>query len=297
MSDQNTSLPLEFPTGAPARKETMSSLVVTHKALIADLETLNDPFDGEPVNAVQATLTVNPDGVNNSIDYTAVAYGIAGHNVSVRYTAPAQAELDVSVADNAITVACGTKHRMVITGTLSPDVTGTLVYAGTIVGDNGSLHVWSSTGTIEPEDADPFIRLIGGTTTEGDFCSLERYASVTWDAAWNSTTAAVFPDGLTFEALNEETGTPVVTAALPTAQQVIDAVEANAEASALVTVAANGTVTGAVAVIAATYLTCGVDGTPGKLGRTASDGSRVWFNTATNLTVTNNNWIELAQAT
>lgn len=295
MSDQNTSLPLEFPTGAPARKETMSSLVVTHKALIADLETLNDPFDGEPVNAVQATLTVNPDGVNNSIDYTAVAYGIAGHNVSVRYTAPAQAELDVSVADNAITVACGTKHRMVITGTLSPDVTGTLVYAGQSDGEP-TMNLWTSDGELTYPESGSWTK--AEIVAEGGSCQLIHYTDGEIDGSWASTeTDADYPDGLTYVADDAETGTPTVTAALPTAQQVIDAVEANAEASALVTVAANGTVTGAVAAVVAANLSGGVDGTPGKLGRTASDGSRVWFNTATNLTITNNNWIELAQAT
>lgn len=291
MSDQNTSLPLTFPTGAPARKETMSSLVVTHKALIADLETLNDPFDGVPVNAVRATLTVNPTGTNNSIDYTAVAYGIAGENVSVAYTTPVQAGLDVLVSGDAITVACGTKHRMVVTGTLSPDATGTLVYAGEDVIGN---RYWTTDGNLINSPTGVWVSLMWVPESYGAYLTMYEDDLVTGE--WTLDTLADWPEG-TYIAINSETGTPTVTAALPTAQQVIDTVQANAEASALVTPAANGTVTGAVAAVAAANLSGGVDGTPGKLGRTASDGSRVWFNTATNLTVTNNNWVELTQAT
>lgn len=220
------------------------------------------PERGTPVHAAAAAATINPTGADNSVTWTAASVGLAGNDISVTYVTPAEsAETLVSAVGNDVTVTPGTKARMVVTGTLSPDATGTLVYAGTIEGDNGSLHVWSSTGTIEPGDADPFIRLTGGTTTEGDFCSIERYASATWDAAWNSTTAAVFPDGLTFEALNEETGTPTVTAGISSAQQVIDA-----SALSFVTPTASGTVTGAVAAVARTVLTGGVDATEAAAG-------------------------------
>lgn len=211
--------------------------------------------DDAPVNETKATLTVNPAGANNSVDYTAVANGTGGEAVSVRYTAPVQASLDVSVAGKAITVACGTKHRMVVTGTLVPDATGDLISAGEV----NSHHFWSTDGTINPAAVGAWVMLILQLDGTG---VLERWTGGSIDGFWVSSDTGDWPDGLTYVADSAlETGTPVVAAALPTAQQVLDAVEASTEATALVTVAANGTVTGAVAAVTAANLAGGVDAT------------------------------------
>lgn len=211
------------------------------------LDSLGVSIEGTPVHAVAATATLDPTGTDNSVVLTRDEAGAAS-SLSAEITTPEQAEISVDFDGTTVSISAGTKYRMTISGPLDPDINGTLVYAGAVAGDNGSLHIWSSTGTIEPEDADPFIRLTGGTTTEGDFCSLERYASGIWDAQWNSTTAAVFPDGLTFEALNEESGTPAITASPPTAQQVVAAVNASE-----IPFTASGAGAGAVAAATAAF--------------------------------------------
>lgn len=247
-------------------------------------------YAGEPVNAVRASLTVNPTGTNNSVDYTAVVYGIAGENVSVAYTAPVQTGLDVSVSGDAITVACGTKHRMVVTGTLSPDATGTLVYAG----DDNDVKMWSSDGTRDnPPSSGSYTVIMSFMIAETLYWKIIHYTDGGEpDGIWISEEYKEFPDGLSYVIHDTETGTPTVTAALPTAQQVIDAVEADAEASDLVTPAANGTVTGAVAAVAAAHLSGGVDGTPAKLGRTATDGTDVWTALVEDNTTSQHSWVK-----
>jgi hypothetical protein len=76
------------------------------------------------------------------------------------------------------------------------------------------------------------------------------------------------------------------------ASAVITAVNADATAAALVTASASGTVTGVIAAVAVTNLTGGIDGTPAKLGRLATDGTDVWTALVENETVTQSAWVK-----
>ena len=92
-----------------------------------DVTTFNGPYgsialllanlmfagEGVPVDAVRATLTINPAGVNNSLLYTAKAYGAAGNAITVVYVDPdaiSQA-LAIVVVGSAITVNLARRCR------------------------------------------------------------------------------------------------------------------------------------------------------------------------------------------
>lgn len=73
--------------------------------------------DGVPDATAQAALNFNPAGDDNSLTFTAVAYGAVGNDISITYVDPGaeDAELSVSVDGSAITVS------------LATDETGTIV--------------------------------------------------------------------------------------------------------------------------------------------------------------------------
>lgn len=74
---------------------------------------------GAPVDAVRASLSVNPAGDENALLYTAVAYGVGGNAISIAYTDPGanDAALAVSVFGNQITVSLATGGAGAITST------------------------------------------------------------------------------------------------------------------------------------------------------------------------------------
>jgi hypothetical protein len=63
--------------------------------------------DGAPDDAAQATVTINPTGDDNSLIFTARAYGAEGNGITVAYVDPGgtTAALAVSVFRQAITVS------------------------------------------------------------------------------------------------------------------------------------------------------------------------------------------------
>jgi len=98
--------------------------------------------------AVDATLTVDPAGANNSILYTAVTGGSVGNQISIEYVDPSanNSPLDVDVDDNAIIVYLATGAGGAIT-TIGDDITAAILahpLASTMVtavdagGDDGS---------------------------------------------------------------------------------------------------------------------------------------------------------------
>jgi hypothetical protein len=74
---------------------------------------------GVPEAAVQASLTVNPTGTDNSATYTAKAYGASGNAITIAYVDPGanSQALSVSVADQNITVSLATNGSGTITST------------------------------------------------------------------------------------------------------------------------------------------------------------------------------------
>lgn len=292
MSDQNTSLPLEFPTGAPARKETMSSLVVSHKALIADLETPNDPFDGVPVNAVQATLEHGVAEDNTAMKFTAVTYGIIGNNLSVTIERTSYPYYEVTLNGHDLLATAGAMYRMEISGTLSPEpATSLKFYATDPIG-----YAWSSNGTETPDAEGFYTRL---SLVDGTHFTLAVFEDAVLIGSWTATeTESSDPSGLTYVADDAETGTPTIASKYPSTQDFMNTCQTTAAINGLILTAANGgDATGELVALETTFLAGGIDGTPGKRGRLANDDASIWYCMTTDLTAQNHGWIELAQAT
>jgi hypothetical protein len=212
----------------------------------------------------QATVLINPTGADNSIDWTAVAgWGYQGNATTITYAAPValQATTLCAAVGQAITVTPGAKARMIVTGTLNPDATGTQLYAGVHGGYASYTH-------------DGAAYVIGRASQKAIYYDTDHWAlemtdsggSVTYLASTASSTAAT-PEGLTFTP-STGTGTPTVAAAASSAAQVIAAGIADAATALLAVPVANGTVTGAVAAVTATNLATGtgtiITGTSGK---------------------------------
>jgi hypothetical protein len=190
-------------------------------------------------------VIIDPNGEDNSIIYTAAAAGAAGNSITIRYLSASGAATVVGVVGNAITVTPG-KLRMILTGTLTsngstPYTLTPYIYTGIL--NERPRYSWNP--------ADPFeLETIFWT---GSNWSLG-------DGKWISTDDVATPDLVTsWVPQSPATGTPVVTAGISTAAEVIAAINASAAASALVNVAASGAVTGAVGARFATNLNGGTD--------------------------------------
>ena len=199
------------------------------------------------IPASPASLTINADGDNNTILYTANIPGTGGNDISITYASSVQqATTTVGVVSNAITVTPGTKARMVITGvttSLPPgkgSINGTLLYAGIY---SGSPH-WSSDGL-------PYLatRPSSVITTvlweDGGFWNLATFGLGSYYyTAISSTNVEPYPDGLTYT--SDFDSVPTVVAGVSSAAQFINSVNNSVAASTLVTASAIGTVTGAI---------------------------------------------------
>ena len=198
------------------------------------------------IPASTASLTINADGDNNTILYTANFSGTFGNDISITYATPAeQATTDVAVftssfGEELVQVTPGTKARMVVTGELTsngitPLVIPALLYTGVI----NSKPSYTETG-------DPAT---GRYTLAWNGAGYNYWALVDNDsgAQWESSDSVATPDLVTtWTPIGTATGTPIVVAEVSSAAQFINAVNNSVSASALVTASAIGTVTGAI---------------------------------------------------
>jgi len=198
------------------------------------------------IPASTASLTINADGDNNTILYTANFSGTFGNDISITYATPAeQATTDVAVftssfGEELVQVTPGTKARMVVTGELTsngitPLVIPALLYTGVI----NSKPSYTETG-------DPAT---GRYTLAWNGAGYNYWALVDNDsgAQWESSDSVATPDLVTtWTPIGTATGTPIVVAEVSSAAQFINAVNNSVSASALVTASAIGTVTGSI---------------------------------------------------
>lgn len=141
------------------------------------------------------------------------------------------------------------------------------------------VNAVAATGTLNPAGADNSILYTADTKgTAGN--------GITIEYAISGVGSAVLSVGVIGNAILVTAGSAT------TAADVITAVNAEAAAAALVLAAASGTVTGAIAAVAATALTGGINGTPAKLGRIATDGTDVWTALVEDPTVTQAAWVK-----
>ena len=197
-----------------------------------------------PVNAAAGVCTLDPTGADNTVTLTLDTLGATTATGVI--TTPASAAITFTLAGTVYTIAAGAKHRMVISGTTSPDANQTLIPAGEING----FPAWSTDGS-DTAGVGSWTLLSKSTSYQ-----VSHFSSGVLDGSWTATEDDEFPDGLTFEADDTETGAPVVTASPPTAAQVVAAVN-----DADIGVTASGSGSGAVAAKSSTAFTGGVDAT------------------------------------
>lgn len=201
-----------------------------------------------------AALLINPSGTDNSFTLTAVETGAGGNNISGQIASSAASHLTaVAVSGNAITVTPGTKARMTVSGT-TPAVAATLLWAADYAGVSGG-QLYTSDGV---------NNYGGGANRTALYRDATTWYLWHWDDSNNMDYTATkvssntTPEGLTSWTVTLGSGSPTIAAAVSSAAQCISAVNADASAADLVLAAASGTVTGAVASVAAAFLTGGV---------------------------------------
>lgn len=197
--------------------------------------------------ATAASVLIDPTGGDNSFIVTADTAGVGGNDITFELLAPAATYLtSVGVVEKAITVTPGTKARLTITGSLEgidgPITFPELFYTG--LSQDGPRY------DAADDDLTFAFRYDG-------FWLLQYGGS---DTTWGSPEDVATPDLVTtWTPAFYAVGTPTVTPGVSSAAQVIAAVNADEDAAALITASASGAVTGAVAAVAETLLTGGVD--------------------------------------
>lgn len=221
---------------------------------------------GDSVDAVAASITVNPDGADNSIIFTALETGPSGNSISVEIAEPDGDALEVSVFGTAITIQ-PSRILHYATATVTVD-------EGSISNEEVTIDgVTYSVVVPDPEvystvfdSAAGLAALINGTaewagdphptvsaTVDGEVVTL---TARTAGAVGNSITLSETGSGLVVSGFSG--GSDEID--ISTAAEVIDAVNAHAGASALVVASASGADTGEVAAVEAVFLAGGVSG-------------------------------------
>lgn len=168
--------------------------------------------ESAPDNGTAATVNLNPHGDNNTIRITATTAGTAGNSLTAAIVIDSstdRTQLTVAKASNAITITSGDKRRMVVSGSLSPDLTGAFDYSGLASGR--ASYAISSAPT----------KQIYWTSGDNKW-TIANLLSI--GNRWESTDPVATPDLVTsWTAVGSATGTPTVTASAATAAQVITA--------------------------------------------------------------------------
>jgi len=209
-----------------------------------------------PVGA-KASVTIDPTGADNALLYTAVTSGVAGNAISVQYTNPGISNtLSVEVQGDNITVKLGTNGSGVITSTAGDILTAVnahteaaaLVLVTAPGASTGLVTEISQTYLTNRNTSLTYTALEAGS--EGNEITV---AYINPGVLTASTTVAVTTKAIAVTLAHDGTN---ITA---TAAAVKSAVEGSADAAALVSVTANGTVTGVVSAVSATALDGGCE--------------------------------------
>ena len=253
-----------------------------------------------PVNAVASTLTTSLTGANNDMVFTAKRKGAYGNGITVAYVNPGtpSAALSVAVVGKAITVNLATGA-----GTVQVETATVTAASGATSAGNLAVTVTSALLT------SPAVVQVALTTAMDDATkvataikdALNADAGVTAKfIATSSTNTVILTRRAAFAAANDTTENVAIAAGLgvsaaassanttpgvapaisSTAALIKAAIEANANAAALVSIANSGADTGAGAVTAltATALSSGVDGTDGEPYEQLVHGGWVYLN-------------------
>ena len=208
-----------------------------------------------PVTVTTASATLEPAGENNSILFTAVQAGPAGNDITVTIQEPGNfADIQIVVTGTNIAV---TPPRLVsVSGTLNPDAAVVLKYGGVV----GGMDFWTSDGNLNVTILNVYPYQMIVPSEEDGFWTLTYYEDQFTPYNWTSTDVPdLVQDSTGWAASPPATGIPSFAEITATAQEIIDAVNADESASLLVT-AANGSGsdgTGQIAAVTATNLSGG----------------------------------------
>ena len=201
-----------------------------------------------------ASLQVNPSGDDNTLNFTSAVAGTAGALTSITIASSvASSKTAVLVAGTAITITPGTKARMIISGTLTPDASITVYSVQRPPAQFQSTNFYYDSGSSYPR-VTIYQDFLSPWTIRyyPNLASYPSSPSASWQAFAGSFT---YPsDASGWNAQSGATGTPTVTAGASIAAQVIEAIEASAEALGLVLVEAEGASTGVMASVSETFL-------------------------------------------
>lgn len=208
-----------------------------------------------------ASVTINPTGADNSFTLTAVEAGEDGNDITFAMVMADVDEPAVEVVADAITVTAATydaDEAILISGTLT-DGTSPVIFPVLLKGTDGFDTTYSDNGSaFPPSDGTHYLLQLAFGIWQLTITNYIAGAPVT-GSIWDAADGPADPTAATGWAPNAPaTGTPSLSfLAASTAQQVIDAINADPEASALALAAASGTVTGAVAAVDTTSLSGG----------------------------------------
>jgi hypothetical protein len=191
-----------------------------------------------------ATVTLGTDEDNN-ITFTAVTPGTAGNDITVEIeSSDDQTYLDIlSVTNEAIVITPSGIKSIVVSGAGTSAVDGTYLPDGT---NESGKQRWTKVGESPATSANSFFYV----TITGKW-----YISTAGTSVYEVVSTSAAPPSSGWSALIPGVNpVPTIAFVVSTAQEVIDAVNDNDEVSALVTASASGTVTGAIAAVAATSL-------------------------------------------
>jgi len=204
-----------------------------------------------------ATVNIDPTGADNALDFTADTAGVDGNAINVTYVDPASASaaLSVDVQGKDIVVNLATDAGSLITSTAGDilsavnahGVAGTLVTVTAPGATTGVVTAIAQTFLTNRNTSLTFTAKEIGT--EGNEISIEYSDPVAASSPISVTVIAAAIE----VSLETDSGSAIIS----TAQDVKDEIEATSAADDLVTVTANGTVTGIVSVVAPTFLTGG----------------------------------------
>ena len=204
-----------------------------------------------------ASLLVNPTGTNNSYTVTALVAGAAGNRISHELNSPSESASSVGVVGDmeTIVITPAAKGRMSISGP-SPAVASELFYASHGISSGQARFTHDGVADYTYGNLDDAGRT-ALFSASGTWYLWHTDSSGVFDYYATKVSAAATPEGLTGWTVSIGTNQPTIAAAASSAAQIIAAINANVDAGALVLAEASGTVTGAVAAVAAEFLSGG----------------------------------------
>lgn len=238
-------------------------VAVTAAELSGNVVTLTATGHGLPVGSGSVEAVLDPSGANNEILLTGIGgleSGVAGVDIQESPSGgyfDEVVDLAIQEASPFFSIRPAYKYRMTVAGTLTPDATGSYIYAGLY----NSCHSWTSDGNSSPAPSGYWYRICSDSSilyAEGWVIQVFFDGFILNGQGWTAgylETDGTYPDGRQFD--KEGGGNPAtVTAELCTASDVITLINATSGINALMVAsnAAGSDGSGEIGYVPGTYL-------------------------------------------